>query len=89
VAGRLPFCAGNDCAARCPRAKNWICEVKNQPSGSTEGMGTAKAEYIGKRVRKYYSLSVSGKAKTKEKVHELAGFMDTRISLLNIKSKLA
>jgi DNA-binding PadR family transcriptional regulator len=54
-----------------------------------EGLVTTKAEYIGKRVRKYYSLSVSGKVRTKEKLLELAGFMDTMISLLDIKSKLA
>lgn len=46
---------------------------------------TTEIEYIGKRVRKYYSLSVSGKAKTKEKVNELADFMNTMKFLLDIK----
>ncbi|HMH24274.1 MAG TPA: PadR family transcriptional regulator [Puia sp.] len=50
---------------------------------------TTQVEYIGKRVRKYYSLSPAGKAKTKEKVSELANFMETMISLLDIKPKTA
>lgn len=52
-----------------------------------EGMVTTETEYIGKRVRKYYSLSQAGKAKTKEKVSELAEFMNTMIFLLGIKPK--
>ncbi len=52
-----------------------------------EGMVTTEAEYIGKRVRKYYSLSQAGKAKTKEKVSEMAEFMNTMIFLLGIKPK--
>jgi PadR family transcriptional regulator, regulatory protein PadR len=50
---------------------------------------TTETEYIGKRVRKYYSLSPSGKAMAKEKVKELSEFMDTLVSLLNIKTKIA
>lgn len=50
---------------------------------------TTQTEYIGKRIRKYYSLSPAGKAKTKEKVSELANFMDTMIALLDIKPKTA
>jgi DNA-binding PadR family transcriptional regulator len=49
---------------------------------------TTETEYIGKRVRKYYSLSPSGKAQAKEKVKEMASFMDTMISLLDIKPKM-
>lgn len=49
---------------------------------------TAEVEYIGKRMRKYYSLSTTGKAQAKEKVKELANFMETMISLLDIKPKL-
>lgn len=52
-----------------------------------EGMVTTETEFIGKRVRKYYSLSQAGKAKTKEKVSELAEFMNTMIFLLGIKPK--
>ena len=46
-----------------------------------------EVEYIGKRVRKYYSLSPAGKAKTKEKVNELASFIQTMSLLLDIKPK--
>src|SRR3982751_5022008 len=42
-----------------------------------DGLVTIEIEYIGKRVRKYYSLSPSGKTKTNEKVSELADFMNT------------
>ena len=48
---------------------------------------TTQEEWIGKRVRKYYSLSVSGKAATKEKIKEFTHFMKTMSALLNIKSK--
>jgi PadR family transcriptional regulator PadR len=48
---------------------------------------TTETEYIGKRVRKYYTLSPAGKAKTKEKVNELAEFMNTMVFLLDIKPK--
>jgi PadR family transcriptional regulator, regulatory protein PadR len=54
-----------------------------------EGLVKTNAEYIGKRVRKYYSLSQTGKSKTKEKVNELANFMETMIALLDIKPKTA
>ncbi|HLZ87581.1 MAG TPA: PadR family transcriptional regulator [Puia sp.] len=48
---------------------------------------TTEVEYIGKRVRKYYSLSSTGKAKAKEKVNELASFIQTMTLLLDIKPK--
>jgi PadR family transcriptional regulator, regulatory protein PadR len=54
-----------------------------------EGLLTTKTEYIGKRVRKYYSLSSAGKAKSKEKISELSNFIGTMISLLDIKPKTA
>lgn len=50
---------------------------------------TTELEFIGKRVRKYYTLSPSGKIKTKEKVNELADFMNTMKFLLDIKTKNA
>jgi DNA-binding PadR family transcriptional regulator len=50
---------------------------------------TTETEFIGKRMRKYYSLSPSGKTKTKEKVNELADFMNTMKFLLDIKPKQA
>lgn len=54
-----------------------------------EGLLTTQNEYIGKRVRKYYSLSPTGKSKTREKVSELAEFMETMKLLLDIKVKTA
>jgi PadR family transcriptional regulator, regulatory protein PadR len=50
---------------------------------------TTQSEYIGKRLRKYYSLSTTGKAKTKEKLSEFTEFINTMILLLDIKSKTA
>ncbi len=52
-----------------------------------DGLVTTKTEYIGKRIRKYYSLSATGKTKTKEKVNELSDFIATMIFLLGIKTK--
>ena|SRR5688572_12150304 len=49
-----------------------------------EGLVTVETEFIGKRVRKYYSLSPKGKLKTNEKVNELADFMNTLKFLLDI-----
>jgi len=52
-----------------------------------EGLLTTETEYIGKRVRKYYSLSKDGKAKSLEKVNEFADFISTMKFLLDIKTK--
>ncbi len=54
-----------------------------------DGLVTTELEYNGKRVRKYYSLSPEGKNKTKEKVSELADFMNTMKFLLDIKNQSA
>jgi PadR family transcriptional regulator PadR len=40
-------------------------------------------EFIGKRVRKYYSLTDQGKSTAQEKVNELTDFMNTLRFLLN------
>jgi PadR family transcriptional regulator PadR len=53
----------------------------------SEGLVTTEIEYIGKRVRKYYTLSPSGKTKTKEKVTEFTDFVNTMIFLLDLKTK--
>jgi PadR family transcriptional regulator, regulatory protein PadR len=53
-----------------------------------DGLVKIEIEYIGKRVRKYYSLSPTGKAKAKEKLKEFTNFVDTMISLLDLKPKL-
>ncbi|MCD6011094.1 MAG: transcriptional regulator, PadR family [Flavipsychrobacter sp.] len=52
-----------------------------------EGLLTTEVEYMGKRVRKYYSLNESGKARSKEKVSELAEFIETMTFLLDLKKK--
>jgi PadR family transcriptional regulator PadR len=52
----------------------------------SEGLLTTETEYIGKRVRKYYSLSPAGKSRTKEKINELSDFMNTLRFLLDIKT---
>jgi len=54
-----------------------------------DGLLTTETEYIGKRMRKYYSLSPSGKGKAKERVSELADFMETMKLLLDIQIKPA
>ena len=48
---------------------------------------TVEIEYIGKRIRKYYSLSPAGKSATKEKIQEMLSFIETMTALLKIKSK--
>ncbi|MBC7554971.1 MAG: PadR family transcriptional regulator [Taibaiella sp.] len=54
-----------------------------------DGLVTTELEYNGKRARKYYSLSPEGKNKTREKVNELADFMNTMKFLLDIKTQSA
>ncbi len=54
-----------------------------------EGLVTTEMEYNGKRARKYYSLSPDGKSKTRERVNELADFMNTMKFLLDIKTQTA
>jgi DNA-binding PadR family transcriptional regulator len=54
-----------------------------------DGLVTTEVEYIGKRMRKYYSLSPTGKAATRERVKELSAFMQTMALLLDIQPKTA
>lgn len=54
-----------------------------------DGLVTTEVEYIGKRVRKYYSLSPAGKTATRERVKEIAAFMQTMALLLDIQPKTA
>lgn len=54
-----------------------------------DGLLTTETEYIGKRVRKYYSLSPKGKSKAKERVNEFTEFVEAMQSLLDIKPRLA
>jgi len=53
------------------------------------GLVKAESEAIGKRVRRYYTLSPKGKSQAKEKVNEMAEFMQTMSFLLNLKTKPA
>lgn len=52
-----------------------------------EGLVTTETEYIGKRIRKYYSLSPKGKSKIDEKISELADFIETMKFLLDINTQ--
>jgi DNA-binding PadR family transcriptional regulator len=52
-----------------------------------EGLVTTETEYIGKRVRKYYSLSNNGQLKIEEKLNELAEFIETLRFLLDLKKQ--
>lgn len=54
-----------------------------------DGLVTTEIEYIGKRVRKYYSLSPTGKTKAQEKVSEFTDFVNTMKILLDIQLKTA
>jgi PadR family transcriptional regulator PadR len=47
-----------------------------------------QTEYIGKRIRKYYSLSAAGKTESKEKLKEFSRFMGTMSILLGLKPKI-
>ena len=50
-----------------------------------DGLVVTETEYIGKRVRKYYSLSPKGKTRIEEKLSEMAEFMETMKFLLDLK----
>lgn len=54
-----------------------------------EGLVTTELEYLGKRVRKYYTLSTTGQTRSQERVNELAEFMETMRVLLDIQPKIA
>ena len=50
---------------------------------------STEIEYIGKRMRKHYKLSPKGRAMAKQKVNEVASFIESLTTLLNLKTKLA
>jgi DNA-binding PadR family transcriptional regulator len=54
-----------------------------------DGLVTTEIEYIGKRIRKHYKLTPSGKTTTKEKVNELTEFMNTMRIILDINLQTA
>lgn len=49
-----------------------------------EGLLKTQTEAIGKRVRKYYSLTPVGKKEVKEKVNEFKAFIKTMSAVLNL-----
>lgn len=51
----------------------------------SDGLVVTQTEFIGKRVRKYYSLSPKGQNKIEEKISELTDFIETMKFLLDIK----
>lgn len=51
----------------------------------SQGELQAEEVFIGKRVRKYYSLTEQGKSTAREKVNELTDFMNTMKFLLNLE----
>lgn len=53
-----------------------------------DGVVTTEVVNIGKRVRKYYKLTPSGKNNAMEKVNEFADFIQTMKFLLDIKPQL-
>ena len=53
-----------------------------------EGILSTETVNIGKRVRKYYSLTKKGKNTSHEKVSEFADFMNTMKFLLDIKPQV-
>ncbi|MBL0046946.1 MAG: PadR family transcriptional regulator [Bacteroidetes bacterium] len=53
-----------------------------------EGSVTTEVMNIGKRVRKYYTLTKKGKTTSKEKVSEFADYLNTMKFLLDIKPQL-
>jgi PadR family transcriptional regulator, regulatory protein PadR len=55
----------------------------------SEKLLVTQTEYIGKRVRKYYSLSTHGRAAAREKLKEFSHFIHTMSALLDIKTKSA
>lgn len=53
-----------------------------------EGVLSTEKEYIGKRVRKYYTLTKTGTSVVTQKVDELSDFMATLAMILNPKTSI-
>lgn len=51
-----------------------------------EGIVTTEKEFIGKRVRKYYTLTTSGNSTVTQKVGELTDFLSTMRMIFNPKT---
>ena len=53
-----------------------------------QGILTTDVVNVGNRIRKYYSVTDTGKKVAKEKVNEYSDFIDTMIFLLDLKPKM-
>ena len=53
-----------------------------------QGILTTDVVNVGNRIRKYYSVTDTGKKVAKEKVSEYSDFIDTMIFLLDLKPKM-
>ena len=54
----------------------------------TQGILTTDVVNVGNRIRKYYSVTETGKKVANDKVSEYSDFIDTMIFLLDLKPKL-
>jgi PadR family transcriptional regulator, regulatory protein PadR len=54
-----------------------------------DGIVTTEIVHIGKRVRKYYTLTKKGKGAATQKVNEFADFLNTMQFLLNINPQVS
>ena len=54
-----------------------------------DGILQTESEYIGKHIRKYYSLTTKGKSTSDEKISELADFLETMKFLLGLNPQVA
>lgn len=53
-----------------------------------EGVVTTETVNIGKRIRKYYTLTQTGNERAKEKIYEFADFIQTMHILLDLKPSM-
>ncbi len=53
-----------------------------------EGVVTTETVNIGKRIRKYYTLTHTGNERAKEKIYEFADFIQTMNILLDLKPSI-
>ena len=53
-----------------------------------KGILTTEVVNVGNRIRKYYSITPSGKTMAQEKISEFSEFMNTMIFLLDLQPKM-
>lgn len=53
-----------------------------------DGFVTVEEEFIGKRVRRYYSLTQNGKTQSQVALSELRNFLETMQQLISLKPQL-